>query len=556
MKSIIKTTILALAILAGLPSCEVDRLPETSVSDETFWRSESDLKTAANYLYMHLPGFGTLTPPGFSSAFNVTYGSEDVWSDDAFGLTTNNISDGSRLAPATAGDYNAAYLLIRAANNIVEKSSGALPTTAASIIDRYVAEARFFRAWGYFSLVQKYGDVPLILKTLDDTSPELQAPAAPRAQIYDQIYQDLDFATQKLPTPTVLGTADYGRISNTAALAFKARVALFEGTRAKYHNYGEPEKHLKLAADAAKAVIDSKQHDLFTGSYFDLFQMAGEGRQNRENIIVRQYGVSPSDRISTQTYFRGTLENGNMSPTKSLADSYLMKDGLPIIKSPLYTAPAKSTDVFKDRDTRMSDTFFKTGDTWIGTKLVFDIAPLVFNKTGLTFRKYSNLDDWVTQASLIDRVLLRYAEVLLTYAEATYELNGTISDADLDLTINRLRARGGVAKLTNTFATTNSLNMRDEIRRERRVELAQEGFRYWDLIRWKTAEVELPKPVLGNYFFKTEYGTTTVVNLTPDNFILVQAANFRKFDPSKDYLWPLPINEIALNPALKQNKGW
>jgi hypothetical protein len=549
MNSILKSAFLALAMLAVLPSCEVDRLPETAVSDETYWRSESDLKTAANYLYTFLPGFGTVD--GVNN-----YGLEDVWSDDAIGLASNNISDGSRLSPSTANEYNSPYRLIRAANNIIEKSPRASASTAATIIDRYIAEARFFRAWGYFSLVQKYGDVPLILKTLTDDSPELQTAAAPRAQVVDQIYQDLDFAAQKLPTPTVLGTADFGRISNTAALAFKARVALFEGTRAKFHNYGEPAKHLKLAADAAKAVIDSKQHDLFSGSYFDLFQMAGEGRQNRENIIVRQYGVSTTDRIQTHSYFRGSLENGNMNPTKSLADSYLMKDGLPITKSPLYTAPAKSTDVFKDRDTRMSDTFFKSGDVWIGTKAVFDIAALVFAKTGFTFRKYSNLDDWVTQASLIDRVLLRHAEVLLTYAEATYELNGSISDADLDLTINRLRARGGVAKLTNAFATANGLNMRDEIRRERRVELAQEGFRYWDLIRWKTAEIELPKPILGNYFFKTEFGTATSVNLTTDNYILVQAANFRKFDPNRDYLWPLPINEVALNPALKQNTGW
>lgn len=556
MKSLIKPALLALAILAGLPSCEVDRLPETAISDETFWRSESDLKTAANYLYTYLPGFGTFTPPGFSSSFNITYGTEDVWSDDAFGLTTSNISDGSRLAPATASDYNTAYLLIRAANNIIEKAPRALSTTSTSIVDRYVAEARFFRAWGYYSLVQKYGDVPLILKTLDDTSPELQAAATPRAQIYTQIYQDLDFAAQKLPTPTALGTADYGRISNTAALAFKARVALFEGTRSKYHNYGDSKTHLTLAIAAAKAVMDSKQHDLFTGGYFNLFQAAGEGRQNPENIIVHQYGVSVADRVTTHSYFRTTLENGNMNPTKSLADSYLMKDGLPITKSPLYVAPTKSTDVFVNRDTRMSDTFFKSGDTWIGTKQVFDIAQLVFNKTGFVFRKYSNLDDWVTQASLLDRVLLRYAEVLLTYAEATYELNGVISDADLDLTINRLRARGGVVKLTNAFATANGLSIRDEIRRERRVELAGEGFRYWDLIRWKTAETELPKPVLGNYYFQAEYGTSTSVNLTADNFILLQAASFRRFDPAKDYLWPLPINEIALNPALKQNSGW
>ena len=171
------------------------------------------------------------------------------------------------------------------------------------------------------------------------------------------------------------------------------------------------------------------------------------------------------------------------------------------------------------------------------------------------FRKFANIDDWNTQASLIDRPVLRYAEVLLIYAEARFELDSKISDADLDLTINRLRARAGVAKLTNDLVTTNGLTMREEIRRERRSELAQEGFRYWDLIRWKTAEIELPKPILGIYFFKSEFPPATV-NLTPDNFILVQATSFRKFDPARDYLWPLPINEISLNPALKQNPGW
>lgn len=538
MKSFIKHITLGVAVLVGVSACDVNRLPETNISDATFWRSESDLKSAANYLYTFLPGFNT----------------EDVWSDDAVGLASNNISDGSRLAPATDGNYNTPYALVRAANNIIEKAPRAT-SAGQAVIDRYIGEARFFRAWAYFSLVQKYGDVPLILKTLEDNSPELTAPAASRAEIYTQIYQDLDFAASKLPTPTALGTADFGRISNTAALAFKARIALFEGTRAKFHKYGDPNAHLTLAVAAAKAVMDSKQHDVFA-NYFNLFQYEGEGRQNRENIIVRQYGVTVADRVSTHAYFRGSLENGNLSPTKSLADSYLMKDGLPISKSPLYKTPEVSTDVFANRDERMGATFMKKGDAYMGTKPVFDIAPLVFNKTGFTFRKYSNIDDWTTQNSLMDRAVLRYAEVLLTYAEAKYELENQISDADLEISINLLRNRAKVAKLTNALVAENGLNMRDELRRERRVELAQESFRYWDLIRWKIAEIELPKPVLGNYFFKTEYGTTTTVNLTPDNYILVQAASFRKFDPEKDYLWPLPINEISLNASLKQNPKW
>ncbi|RYU97043.1 RagB/SusD family nutrient uptake outer membrane protein [Emticicia agri] len=545
MKSFIKHITLGVAVLVGVTACDVNRLPETNISDETFWRSETDLKSAANYLYTFLPPFAI---PGGNST-------EDVWSDDAVGLASNNISDGSRLAPATdANNYNTPYQLIRAANNIIEKAPRATGA-GQTAIDRYIAEARFFRAWAYFSLVQKFGDVPLILKTLDDTSPELMAPAAPRTEIYAQIYQDLDFAATKLPTPTALGAADYGRISTTAALAFKARVALFEGTRAKFHKYGDANAHLTLAVNAAKAVMDSKLHDLFA-NYFGMFQYEGEGRQNRENILVKQYGVSTTERVLTHPYFRSSLENGNVSPTKSLADSYLLKDGLPITKSPLYKTPVVSLDVFANRDERMSATFMKRGDAYMGTKPVFDIAPLVFNKSGFTFRKYSNIDDWTTQASTMDRIILRYGEVLLTYAEAKYELEGQISDADLDISINLLRNRAKIARLTNAFTTENGLDMREELRRERRVELAQEGFRYWDLIRWKTAEIELPKPVLGNFFFKDEFGTATTVNLTPENFILVQNASFRKFDPEKDYLWPLPINEISLNGNLKQNPKW
>ncbi len=532
-----KKTLIGLSLLAGLASCDVNRLPETNISDDSFWTSESDIKTANNYLYTFLPAFNN----------------DDVWSDDAFGLASNTISDGSRLAPATAGgDYNNPYTLIRAANNIIEKAPRAAVTPA--VLDRYLAEARFFRAWGYFSLVQKYGSVPLILKTLDENSPELRQPGAPREAIVEQIYADLDFASAKLPTITTLGTADFGRISKTAAHAFKARVALFEGTFAKYHSKGDAPKHLTMAVASSKAVIDSKEHALF-GNYFDLFQMAGEGRQNKENMIVKQYGVSNTERVLTHSYYRGSLENGNVNPTKSLADSYLMKDGLPITKSPLWTLPDSSHKVFRNRDIRMSATFMKRGDAMMTTKPIFDIANLVFNKTGYMFRKFANVDDWNTQASTIDRPLLRYAEVLLIFAEASYELNGAITDAELDMSVNLLRERGQIAKLTNAFAKANGLDVRDEIRRERRVELAQEGFRYWDIIRWKTAETELIKPVLGNFYFKGEFAAATV-NLTPDNVILVQAASFRKFDPAKDYLWPLPINEIALTPELDQNPGW
>jgi hypothetical protein len=531
------TKVALLLLITSMISCNVDRLPETTLSDQSFWVSENDLKLAANYLYTRLP-----TLP-------VT---EDVWSDDAYGTNTNSISDGSRIPGATDGSYNSNYTTIRAANNIIEKSS---LTAAAGVsqnrVNLYVAEAKFFRAWAYFSLLQRYGGVPLILTTLKENAPELEAPAASRDEIINAIYADLDFAAQNLSTRTLLGTADFGRISKTAALAFKSRVALFEGTRCKFHSYGDATKHLNIAKDAANQVILSGEHTLFN-NYFQLFQYEGNGFNNKENILVRIYGENNANSIVSHNSQRN-LEQGAANPTKALADSYLMNTGLPADLSTTYSTSI--LDVFKNRDPRMSATFLKTGDTYIGTQPLFVIPSLSFQKTGFANRRYTNTTDWTNQKSFIDMPIIRYAEVLLNYAEATYELNGGISDADLDKSINLLRARVTMPKLTNAFVSTNVLNMREEIRRERRVELALEGFRYWDLIRWKTAEIELPKPVLGNYYFP-EFGTAVTPLLDANRFILLQNSSIRTFNPSRDYLWPLPINELGLNPNLKQNPNW
>lgn len=535
-------------MIATLTSCEVDRISETNLSDQSFWSSENDLKLAANYFYTSLPEL----PTAASSVLQ----NNDVWSDDAFGSLPDAISDGSRIPGATDVSYTNNYLTIRATNNLIEKSSKVLANGAfATNVNWYIGEAKYFRARAYYNLLQRYGGVPLIFKTLDIDSPELQAPQATREEVVEAIYADLDDAILKLKTRTQLGTADYGRISKTAALTLKAQVALFEGTRSKFHGYGNPTKHLTIAKDAAKLVIQSGEHSLFT-NYFQLWQYEGEGIANRETILVRQYGKN----LIQSTVFHASqrlLEQGLASPTKALVDAYLMKDGLPYTKSPLYRIPTKSVEVFTNRDPRMGAKILKEGDAFSGSVPVFKIPSLSLVKTGYTNRLYQNIADWNSQRSFIDMPITRYAEVLLIYAEATYELTETISDADLDLSINLLRQRPtvGMPKLTNAFVSSNGLNMRDEIRRERRIELALEGYRYWDLMRWKTAEIELPKDVLGSLFF-TEYGTTVKPLVNSDNYILVHRSSARKFNPAKDYLWPFPTNERALNPNLKQNPNW
>lgn len=152
--------------------------------------------------------------------------------------------------------------------------------------------------------------------------------------------------------------------------------------------------------------------------------------------------------------------------------------------------------------------------------------------------------------------IIRYAEVLLNYAESVYEFNDAISDADLDKSINLIRARAGVPPLTNDFVQSHGLNMQAEIRRERTVELCFEGFHYWDLLRWKTAEQELPQSLLGTKYFPEEMPTVSNPPLDANGFIILEDKTKRNFQSNRDYLWPLPTKEIGLNPKLTQNPNW
>lgn len=562
----------------GIQSCDINELPETTINDQNYWNTVNDLRMAANYFYTTLPGL------------TAADAQEDVWSGYAYKATGSEaqVSDGSRPTAVTSGDYN--YFSIFQANKLIEKAPGVIEKGATEKeVNYYVGEAYFFRAMYYFEMFKRFGGVPLITKTLTTNDPEVFSARATREETFNQILADLDKSIELLRTNAeIISAKEYGRISKTAALAYKARVALFEGTREKFHKYGDANKHLTIARDAAKEVMDSKVYGLFTqptvgkngerlnDAYFNLFQLAGEGSANKENIIVRLYGVNRENNISSNTIQR-TYEGANVNPTQNFVDYYLMADGLPITKSPLYTEPTKTSThlgYFSKKDPRMSFTIFKKGDEFISSSNYILPNPRM-HLSGFGVRKYANKEYWNLQSSFIDKPILRYAEVLLTYAEATYELNNAISDADLDLTINLIRARlpqinvgtdaapnfVDMPKLTNAFVSANGLQMQAEIRRERLIELAFEGFAYWDLIRWKTAEVEMLKPRLGSYFF-TEYltapGEKWAASTPVDsrNYILLQDAKLRKFDPEKDYLWSIPTSEITINPKIEQNPKW
>ena len=439
-----------------------------------------------------------------------------------------------------------------------------------AIKNRYKAEARFFRAYAYFHMVERYGDVPLVLKTLDYDSEELEMGRTPKAEVAAQIYEDLDFAAEWLPDFQEVPKADYGRVTKSAAMALKARIGLFLGTYGKFHGESGYEEHLQKAVDAASFVME-QGHTLFE-DYGDLFQHEGEGPSNTENIFVKLYGENSANVILGHNYSRD-LENGRASITRNLIRQYLYTDGLPAYdehnklmpnRSEYYIAEGDEVDynsIFENRDPRLTYTLLKAGEEW-ATRGVWTPTTTLGSRTGYGIKKgFSAVDREINGAATMDRILIRYGEVLLTYAEAKYELNESISDGDLDRTINALRERAGLdVKLSNAFVADHGLNMREEIRRERNVELAIEGFRYADIIRWKLAEEVLTQDILGAKYDEVTWigADPKSLNLNADDVIVVEAASTRRFDPAKDYLYPVPLNEISLsggnvtqNPNLK-----
>ena len=338
MKRYIFKSIYAAGIVCGmmsLTSCELDRLPETTLADNTFWQSETDLRGACNKLYVDLPGF-----------------SHDTRADDIIGTAANATSSGSWSIPATSGDWTNAYQKIFVCNNIIEKGGNAPLTDAQK--NRWLAEAYFFRAFHFFDLVKKYGDVPLILKAFDSTSdPDIKMGRTPREQVIQQCYADLKFAEEYLPEiDQVSSAADWGRVSKSAALGLMVRIGLYEGTFSKYHNLGGDYKsHLKVSIDAAERLIQSGKHDLYP-DFQKLFYFDGEGRQNKENVFVKIYGPNGDGAVITHNNSRG-MENA-VSVTRQTIDQILYTDGLPREKTTLKVEETHHNDVFINRDPRMA----------------------------------------------------------------------------------------------------------------------------------------------------------------------------------------------------------
>lgn len=548
-----------IALLVASVGCkkDLDLNPLDKISDASFWKTSNDFKLFANDFYNGLQGAGNYTENNSDIAFG-------TGTDAATGSDNRSKSNGSYLPKANSALWDRSYKYIRAANYLLQKAQES--SLAAADVDRWVGEALFFRAYNYWNLTKSFGGVPRIDKVLDVTSKELYTPKSSQAEIMDFILTDLNNAIAKLPTQSQVSANDIGRVTQGAALALKARAALYQGTWAKYHNEGDPQKYIAAAIDASEKLIASNEYALFSGKGADSYKYLSiqEGDDSKEVILAKRYYAN---RI-THNWTRELWFN-YMVPTKTLADMYLAKDGLPITSSSLFQGYGTLTSEFQNRDPRMAMTFVVPGSTIFFEGGLQQVMYPGFNgsnatRTGYMIRKFLDETLDATQfKGAYDFKEFRYAETLLILAEALYEKQGSLSDADLNRTINVIRSRAGMPALTNAFAITNGLDMRTEIRRERTVELAFEGFRRDDLRRWKTAESIMPQAIRGVKFVGTEY-QTKYPNLQPgvdiqvdaDGFIIAEPASARKFS-TQHYLDPLPLQQIQLsNGTLSQNTGW
>lgn len=532
-------TLIYLFALLIMTSCNdfLDREPKTSLSPGSFWKTEIDLRLALDTLYQSMNRSYTL----------------DNQSIDCFASTGNNVSSGTFTPGNTDDTWTKAYFEIRVANNFLENYEKA--EISSSLKSRYAGEARFFRAYFYFSLIKRFGDVPYVLRTLGLSSEELQGKRENKKVILDGILEDLKFAEENIPLKNQM-TKDVGRVTKGAVQAMIGRIALYYGTYYKFHGGADYKPYLNLARDACKRLIESKQYALYK-DYRNLFLAPGE--DSNEHILSYRYS---NEANTYNSRIRAIITDFVLSPTKHLADAFLCKDGLPIDKSTYQINYLPLGKEFENRDPRMALTIWKPGDSFRGSPFVPNLSNQT--RTGYMFKKYGDEDAFTNMKSTIDEILIRYAEVLVTYAEAVYEIDESISDEDLNISINTLRKRfegdpNQLPDLTNSFVNLHSLNMREEIRRERRVELCGESFRYDDLIRWKTAETELPQTIIGAKFDAASYPNIIPgkdFNLTEDGFILVQKGTSRTFETNKHYLFPLPLREISLNSNLTQNPNW
>ena len=551
--------------MVSFSSCNddfLDRMPKDEMTDDNFWQTEEHLVQVANTFTAALQGKYWL---------NIT----EIMADSApWAVTTAFRTIGAGNFTTETSQINSlwvtAYTGIGRVNYFLNNYNRA-ETVKEEIRERYAAEAYFYRAYNYWVLTSYFGDVPYITDELSVESPDVYRGRDPRKTVIENVTKDLEDHYKYLPEYIPAASSEFGRVSQCAALALLSRIYLYNGM------YEE-------AADAAERAMNNSYHELYsTGNpdvdYVNLFNYTGRASRNAANketllAFVYNYDLGEAARqshnLSRECWVPG--DYARFVPTNSMIEAYLTKDGQIWDPSTVDTYE----DVFKDRDPRMVQSILAPGTPWEGGKSgdllstddkIYTYPLLTNNKTAaMTYSGYY-MRKYVEPSTVKyvghddnDLVMLRYAEVLLNYAEAK-EMLGQLTQADLDKSINLLRDRVGMVHMKLSQLPAGS-DIRTEIQRERRIELFFEGHRYFDIIRWKQGHI-LGEDLLGvnkRWLDQSRLAVDLDKDLTwqtkgGQQYLLIETG--RTFNPDKHYLLPIPFKQMQLNPNLApQNPGW
>jgi hypothetical protein len=585
--------IIAIALITGLTACDelLDTKPLSQISPETYFKTETDLQMFSNTFYNNL-----LDKSPYDKQ-------SDLYIQQ--NLSAEMIGGNRRTVPNSGGGWS--WSDLRKMNTLLVYIDQCEDKAA---VLKYTALTRFFRAYFYFDKVKRFGDVPWYDKELGSADEDLYKPRDSRELVMTKMIEDIDFAIENLPA----NVSTY-RVNKWAALALKARFCLYEGTYRKYHNISldghDYNYYLDLAAKAAERIIKESSYKLYTTGnptkdYLMLFA--------QENASVDEYIMAIKFDYSLGIYHNATAHTvvatqGRPGLTRKFVNSYLMADGTAFTDKEGWQE-ASFIDEVKNRDPRLAQSIRTPGYTRIGTTKV--LAPdLTGSVTGYHPVKF--VQDPTASGGQVDRndrstcdlPVFRLAEVYLNYAEAKAEM-GTLTQNDLDISINKLRTRVGMPYLMMSVANANpdwylssaqygypnvsgaNKGVILEIRRERAVELNQEGFRFDDLVRWKSG-TSINQELYGMYFKQPGsydltgdgvadyilYAEGTSKPTAPDGVQVLQLGKdilltegdhgyvyYHKniartpFNEGRDYLYPIPINERSLNKNLTQNPGW
>lgn len=539
-KSLISKAVFVLLVFATACN-DLSLSPSYEFTEQNYWTSPDKAKMVLNTAY--------------SQMSNSTYFFYNAaLSDNAFvgrgdPANTSTIARGNYNAstPRFDNQWNMHYSGIKTANVFLENIDR-VKNMDEDLRARMKAEARFIRAWQYFKLTTWFGDVPFFKKDISVEESKTIS-QTPHGDIVNFIHSELEDIQNDLPMKGEYSQQDRGRITKGAAIALNARVYLYDNNWQGVVNSTE-----KLIGTSANG-----DYGLFP-DYRGLFLPQNEYNQE----VIFDFGYVPNDVTHNQMFDLVPLTAGArvnaMAPTQELVDAYPMQNGKSIDDP---NSGYDENNPYQNRDPRLDATIVHHLSEWQdrdgGSHTIYikpgsapdqDAARDEYQgqgsnatSTGYYLRKYYNPTVPDNFNSGLNLIAIRYADVLLMYAEAKNEL-GQMNQQVWDETIRPIRQRAGLDNSALSFNSSWSKSeLRDIIHNERRVELAMEGLRIFDLRRWKTAENVLNGPVHG-----APYGQ-------PQDSIGMILAN-RSFDANSDYLWPIPQAELDLNDNLDQNSGY